>query len=106
MGLMKKAQGLPITTIVLIVIVLIVLIAVALFFFSGFDKATEQTDPSINIAKCQARCATAKSLASKLDNSNVDHVKDKSGFCSDVECDEVVECELTWNDGTTSTLTC
>ncbi|HDQ59994.1 MAG TPA: hypothetical protein ENN30_02260 [Candidatus Woesearchaeota archaeon] len=93
----KKAQGLPITTIVLMVIILVTLVALALFFFSGFGRTSKQVDPGIAIAQCQSRCNRAKALAPY--ETDINNVKTKSGFCEDYDCNEYVECNVMLKEG-------
>jgi flagellar basal body-associated protein FliL len=54
--MVRKAQGLPITTVALIIIVIIVLAVVAIFFFTYFSKGTS----SANIFNCQQLCGAEK----------------------------------------------
>jgi hypothetical protein len=51
---MEKAQGLPITTVVLIVICILVLVVIILFFLGGFGSGQS----SVNTFQCQQQCQT------------------------------------------------
>lgn len=81
---MKKAQGLPLTTIVVAILVLLVLVMLVVFFTGGFSKiftsvkglepATE-TDVAAAQAKCSQLCIQAQSL------TNPDRWKE-TGYCT------------------------
>ena len=60
---MKKAQGLPLSTIVLVIIVIVVLAAVVIFFIIYFGKGTAGVD----IFQCQQLCQAEKTRF--VDNS-------------------------------------
>ena len=100
----KKAQGLPITTVVLIVIILVTLVAVAIFFFSGFDRSSKQVNPGIAIAECQSRCNRAKAIAPY--EKDVTKIRTDSEFCTDYKCDDYVDCRVTPKNAKAQTLTC
>lgn len=57
-----KAQGLPITTIVLIIIMVVSLVVVALYAFSGFSKGKESTSSFLDIGKHEAQESCANLL--------------------------------------------
>ena len=50
-SLYKKAQGLPMSTIIIIILVIIVLVAVGIFFFTQFGTGAEQAGAGSGIAQ-------------------------------------------------------
>jgi len=93
---MKKAQGLPITTVVLIVICIMVLVVIVLFFFGGFGSGQS----SVNTFQCQQQCQTINVLingkqmcCSKSDTVCLNNVNTIKNFCSS-GCNTKVACTL------------
>lgn len=88
----KKAQGLPMTTIVLILISLLVLVTVAIFFFGQMGQTSGGATESQCIAKCQ-------SLGAYYAQPNVDFTESDgalTSFCS--SCPDK-RCSFSANDG-------
>ncbi len=57
-----KAQGLPMTTIVIIIIAIVALAVIAIFFFGGFSGGKESTKTFLDISfnkTGEARCGSA-----------------------------------------------
>ena len=63
----KKAQGLPMTTIVLLILVVIVLVGVAIFFFVGFGEGQVGIREQIILSRCQSECAKIQAGGVKTD---------------------------------------
>ena len=57
----KRAQGLPITTIVIIIIAVVALAVIAIFFFGGFSGSTDSTLTFLNIGEERGEKALCKS---------------------------------------------
>ena len=107
---MQKAQGLPMTTIVLIIIVLIVLVVVALFFFTSFGRGSG----SVNVFQCQQQCSTINTLitAGQICSTSVSSNDNFKRFCAG-GCASAIKCQLTtrsnncgWNLATYSNPAC
>ena len=83
----KKAQGLPMTTIVLIILVIIVLVGVAIFFFTSFGEGQKGVSEQIIFSRCQSACARIQAGATK----------DDVEFCNidgaDTKCTDYMSCE-------------
>jgi len=93
---MEKAQGLPITTVVLIVICILVLVVIILFFLGGFGSGQS----SVNTFQCQQQCQTINVLitgkqmcCTRIDNVCLNNVNSLKSFCSG-KCDTKVACAL------------
>jgi len=87
-----KAQGLPITTVVIIVLAVAVLAVVIIFFLAG----TGSGQASVNTFQCQQMCGTVNTLvASKqlCDKSDIDKVSTAKSFCSS-NCHTKVSCVI------------
>ena len=76
----KKAQGLPMTTIVLIILVIIVLVGVAIFFFTSFGEGQKGVSDQIIFSRCQSACARIQAGGSK--NEYCSHGESPE-FCND-----------------------
>ena len=89
---MEKAQGLPITTVVLIAICIMVLVIIILFFLGGFGSGTN----SVNTFQCQQMCQTINTLVAGnqiCDPTGVGNINSFKSFCSG-NCDKKVSCSL------------
>jgi len=80
---MKRAQGLPISTIVIAAISVLVLIMLIIFFTGGFSKIFKQTNTVTNIVEAditaaQTKCTTWCSQAQNLDADG----QKKSSYCT------------------------
>jgi len=111
---MEKAQGLPITTVVLIVICILVLVVIILFFLGGFGSGQS----SVNTFQCQQQCQTINVLINgkqmcclSTDSTCLAGVTSMKSFCTG-GCATKVACALpNINNGcgydrSTSTSTC
>ncbi len=78
----KKAQGLPLNTIIVAILVIVVLIVVLVFFLGGmggmstkiksiFFGATAGVDKSLAIEYCRQYCIQAESLSESLQKSSM-----------------------------------
>ncbi len=87
-----RAQGLPITTIVLIIIAIAVLAGVVLLFYFGWFKPQSSVGEQEMISKCQSLCAQIQAHNPKT-KSDVTNYLD--GFCSyKYNCSDYVTCRI------------
>jgi len=86
----KKAQGLPMQTIVIIIILIVVLAAVLIFFFSTFGEGKGGVDQQNIFARCSSLCAEINSKGSKT-SSDVITDASNAGYCSK-ECHKYTSC--------------
>jgi len=63
----KKAQGMSITTIILIVLGLVVLVVLILGFTQGWSKILPWISPSNNVNEIMQKCSLACSIGNKYD---------------------------------------
>ena len=82
----KRAQGLPMTTIVILILVVIVLVGVAIFFFTGFAGGQEGLKEQMILSRCQTECGKILAGASE---SNTNFCKNYGG---EVDCNEYMSC--------------
>jgi hypothetical protein len=97
----KKAQGLPLNTIIIIVLTLFVLAGVGIYFFGQFGTGTEST----NSAQCIQLCESLKAQMSSDETLTWDDLKNSEtriNFCNG-NCPSVVECKVRENDKDPST---
>ncbi len=85
---MSKAQGLPMTTIVLIILVIVVLVGVLLFFFKGLGSGKEGVTEQTIYGKCQAECL--KLNQGGISCSTYKSTSNKAGVncCNYLDCDK------------------
>ena len=91
---MKKAQGLPITTVVLIVICIMVLVVIVLFFFGGFGSGQS----SVNTFQCQQQCQTINVLINgkqvcSTSTATIATINSIQNYCTG-KCDTKTACAL------------
>jgi hypothetical protein len=78
-GLSKRAQGMPMSTIVLIILVILVLVAVGIMFFSGFQSGASGIGTGTSVA--------ANGTTSMTDLYKSCNGKTKCGyFCTTSKC--------------------
>jgi len=76
---MEKAQGLPITTVVLIVICILVLVVIILFFLGGFGSGQS----SVNTFQCQQQCQTINVMLKSNQTCNgIANLNVAKSYCS------------------------
>ncbi|MFH0868664.1 MAG: hypothetical protein V1839_00380 [archaeon] len=85
---MKKAQGLPISTIVIAAVCVLVLVVLVIFFSGGFSKINKQASAASNIVEAdltaqQTKCAQWCSQAQNM----VPDKQKASSFCKDAKLD-------------------
>ena len=110
---MKRAQGLPLTTIVIAVISFVVLFIVIIFFTGGFGKIFGQAKAAIGSVEADVSAAQTKCSQWCLQAQNLDSAaQKKSAWCTRVQgidtdgdgklndkgTDETISCTYT-NDG-------
>lgn len=90
-----RAQGLPITTIVLIIIAIAVLAGVVLLFYFGWFKPQSSVGEQEMISKCQSLCAQIQAHNPKTKSDAASYA---DTFCS-FNCSDYVTCRVTLQEG-------
>jgi len=87
-----KAQGLPITTIVLIVLAVVSLVVILLFFFGVFQQGKSTTQEQGNFAKCNAICTKIIAYSPKNQNEVI-NLATQFKYCN-LQCDKYIKCNI------------
>lgn len=96
-----KAQGLPITTIVLIVLAVVSLVVILLFFFGVFQQGKSTTQEQGDFAKCNAICTKIIAYSPKT-QGEVINLASKFDYCK-LSCNKYIVCNV---ESVSCTITC